>query len=121
MTREEILKAAGERAAYQMEIPEWGGTFYLRPLTGAQSEEIELLAQQARVTGGFMCLRGMRGRIATWVVADAEGNLVFKPSDADALTQNYRDVLDRIFEAVKGHNGLSKEDAADVERAVEKN
>lgn len=116
-TRDEILSADPGLAPEELDIPEWGGRFRLLPLNGTQSEEISLLAEQARATGNYLCLRGLRGRVATWVVADADGKPVFKPSDAASLTAKYSGVLTRVFERVKRMNALT----ADEVEAIEKN
>ena len=114
-TRQQILDGA-TASPEQIEIPEWGGAFQLLPLSGEQYEEITLLAEQARATGNYLCLKGIRGRVATWVVADEEGKRVFQPADAPALTTKYSAVLSRVFERVKTMNAMTEEEIGDIEK-----
>lgn len=115
-TRDEVLSGSLETPWEQIDIPEWDGTFKLRPLTGAQAEEIQLLAEQALSTGNYLCLRGMRGKVATWVVCDMDSEQFFKPDDAPKLTAKYNAVLTRIWGIVKVQNGLESKEAEAIEK-----
>lgn len=115
--REEIMGMFAPLSPKETDIPEWGGKFKLLPLNGAQVEEISLLAEQAKATGNYLCLRQLRGRVAVWTVAEAASDRpVFKPADAQTLTERFPAVLMRLWEEVKRHNGLT-----DDGEAIEKN
>lgn len=113
-TRTEILSGSIIAKPQTIEIPEWGGTFQLMPLDGLQSEQIAFLTLQAQQTGDFSVLHGLAGKVATWTIADAEGNRVFKPSDAETLTRNYFDIVTRVLRLARQVNSL--EDEGDAEK-----
>ena len=117
MTRDEILKSEPESPWTEIEIREWGGTFPLRPLSGRQSEEVGLLNAQAKETGSLMCLRGLSARVTTWTVCNEQRELLFRPADADTLTDKHFEVCTRVYVAVLKANRLS-EGAAAVEDAA---
>lgn len=116
MDREQILQSAPEMKPETIDIPEWGGTFELQPMTGAQLEEVMLLVEQARASGNFMCLRGLRAKVAIWVLTKL-GEAVFRAADATALTNKWSPVLTRIYDRAKMMNGLT----AEAQAAIEKN
>lgn len=107
LTREEIIAKAVGLQPVDIEIPEWGGKFKLLPLSGTQFEELEAIFQQANEMKDYHSLRGIRGKIATWCVADQEGKPLFKSSDAKVLTDKYREVLQRILDVVLLHSGIT--------------
>lgn len=119
MNREEILSSSPESPWEEIDIPEWGGKFLLRPLSGGQAEEISLLNLQAKQTGQLMCLQGLAGRVATWTICSAERVLVFKPADAAKLTERHLPVCVRVYTAVLNANKIA-DDAEEV-AAAEKN
>lgn len=114
LTRDEILQGAPEAPWVEMEIPEWGGTFLLKPLTGAQAEEVVLLNLQAQQTGKLLCLRGMPARVTAWAVCREDRSPLFAVSDASALTDKHLQVCLRVYQRVLQVNGLN-----DGEKAVE--
>lgn len=109
-TRDEILSGGPGDPWPTIDIPEWGGEFKLRPLSGALAEEIQLLVEQAVSTGKYDCLKGLRARVAVACVCDQDGETVFKPADAAALTDKHLPVLQRIFERVKATLSFTKEE-----------
>lgn len=119
MTREEILSATPEAPWADIDIPEWGGKFLLRPLSGGQAEEVSLLNLQAKQTGQLMCLQGLAARVATWAVCSVDRTLVFKPSDAAKLTEKHLPVCVSVYTAVLKANKIAA-DAEEVD-AAEKN
>lgn len=119
MNREQILSGSPEAPWADIDIPEWGGKFLLRPLSGGQAEEISLLNLQAKQTGQLMCLRGLAGRVATWTVSTPERTLVFRPSDAANLTEKHLQVCVRVYTAALNVNKIAY-DAEEV-AVAEKN
>lgn len=115
-TRDEILKGRTVSPPQEIDIEEWGGRHKLLPLTGEQAEEIGWLCFQAEQTGNYLCLKGLRGRVATWVVADLDGNRVFQPEDAETLTLHYGDVLTEIFNRVIKTVNFSKDELETLQK-----
>jgi hypothetical protein len=119
VTRDEILSATPESPWTDIDIPEWGGKFLLKPLSGGQAEEVSLLNLQAKQTGQLMCLQGLAGRVTTWTVCSPDRVLLFKPSDAPALTNRHLQVCVSIYTTVLKANKIAA-DAEEVD-AAEKN
>jgi hypothetical protein len=116
-SRDQILSGSEESPWAEIEIPEWGGKFLLRPLRGDQAEEVELLNIQARQSGELLCLRGLAGRVAAWTVSTLERKPVFQVSDGDSLTRQYHAICATVYLEVLKANGLMKTVASVVEDA----
>ena len=110
-SRTDILSGGPVAKPQTIAIPEWGGEFSVLPLNGLQAEEVAFLTLQAQQSKDYSVLRGLAGRVTTWVIADADGKRVFKPSDAETLTREWFDVVMRILSLVRTANKLEDEDA----------
>jgi hypothetical protein len=119
MTRDEILAGSPEDPWSEITIDEWGGKFLLRPLSGKQAEEISLLNLQAKQTGQLMCLQGLAARVATWTVCTTDRVLVFKPSDAEKLTNKHLKACVNVYTTVLTTNKIA--DEVEEVDAAEKN
>lgn len=105
LDRSAILAAADRKTA-PLEVPEWGGTVYLRTLTGLERDALE-----AEITkNGGKVGKNFRARFCALVLADESGKRLFEDKDADALAEKSGAVLGRICEAAFKHNGIGPEE-----------
>lgn len=111
LTREQIL-ALDDRKITEVEIPEWGTTVYVRPMSAGDRDRLESSQLLAREAGGGAV--NIRGLIASRVVCDAEGNRLFRDEDAAPLADKSAKGLDRIFEAVMS-SAVTAEDVDEME------
>lgn len=107
LSRDAIL-AANDSNLVSVDVPEWGGSVFVRPMTGAERDEYDLeMAGDAK-------LKNIRGRLAVRVVCDESGARLFKDSDAEALGTKSASALDRIYDAMQK---ASKTRAQDISEA----
>jgi hypothetical protein len=92
-------------------VPEWGGTFYVRAMTGA-----ERAAYESYVQGAGKGANETRERLVALGVCDAEGNRVFRDSDVAVLQQKSAAALDRLLDVILDVNGLSASAAEEEEK-----
>jgi hypothetical protein len=90
--RTAIIAGAGKFTKEAVDVPEWGGTVFVRGLTGSQRDQLEMDFMPAK--DGKPKAINVRGRVAAWSVCDEAGKRVFADRDADALGQYPADVLD---------------------------
>lgn len=112
MTRDEILAGSPDAPWTDIEIPEWGGTYLLKPISGALAEEVALLNVQAKETGHLLCLQGLAARVTVNTVCDRDRRLVFKPTDSASLTDKHLEVCSRVYGAVLRSNKLAEDEEA---------
>lgn len=110
LTREDILAAIAARkaAVEELEVPDWGGTVYLRRLS------VEAL----RATG-FLDGTGDPSEVPLRVLAasvtDEHGSPLFSMDDVKALAEAEFQTVIRVFTEAARINGLS---SAELEEAV---
>lgn len=103
LTRDAIL-AINDTALTSVEVPEWGGKVYVRPMSGRDRDAYDM---EMVNSGGK--IENIRARVAVRVVCDADGNLLFKPEDADALGKKSAKALDRIYSAMENTSKTTAE------------
>lgn len=103
LSRDSIL-AVNDTSIASVDVPEWGGSVYVRPMTGRDRDAYDMEIVSA---GGK--IENMRARFAVRVVCDADGNPIFKPEDADALGKKSAKALDRIYNAIDSTSKTSAE------------
>jgi hypothetical protein len=114
LTKESIL-AAADLPIEPVDVPEWGGTLYVRTLSGAERDAFESSTIDAKKSGAV--LDNIRARLAVRALCDKDGNRLFADDDADALGRKSGKALDRIWDVAQRLSGMGK---GDVE-AAEKN
>lgn len=111
LTSEAIL-GADDLPRRKVSIPEWKGDVWVRTMTGAQRDELEL-----RAMGGpnaAQNLKNIRAWMAAQTICDASGRLLFAANDIDALGKKSGAALDRVFEEAQKLNNLGKDDLEEI-------
>lgn len=111
LTRDSILKA-DDLKKQLVEVPEWGGSVYVRTLTGTERDNFE---QSIIEAPGKMNMANLRARLVSKVLVDDKGQRLFTNADAVELGTKSASALDRIFTIAQKMNGMS---TADVEEMV---
>jgi len=93
--REKILTAE-DRSPLAVDVPEWGVTVYVRPLSLAQ--RVAIAGAGKDVTDAHFVVQGLY---------DADGERVFTPDDVAALQEKHGAVLSRLAKLVIDQSGLS--------------
>jgi hypothetical protein len=108
-----------DRVLELVEVPEWGGSVYVRSMTAAERSRIEGDAAKFKETKGkdSSFAQTFTVRMAGLCVCDEQGNRLFSDSEFDLLRQKNALAVSRVAEVAQRLNGFSK---ADVE-ALEKN
>jgi len=112
LTRQAILEAK-DQTIQEVQVPEWGGSLYIRTLTGAERDAFEKNWIDAQNTGN----PNFRAKLAARVICGQDGKRVFSDNDIAALGEKSGAALSRVFEAAMKINFMT---AADVEE-LEKN
>ncbi len=106
LTRDLILEA-NDLKREQVEIPEWGGTVYVRGLTGAERDAFEA---SINADGGQGKIQNVRARLVAFTVVDENGNRIFSDADAGILGRKSANALNRVFEVALRLNGIGNKE-----------
>ena len=118
LTKEQIL-AAQDVEPVPVEVPEWGGTVYVRPMSAGERDrwEGELLERgEKRKESIAASVENLRAVFLAKCLCDETGKLLFGPEDIEALSAKSYKALDRAYEAAQSINGLSESDVKELEK-----
>lgn len=107
LDRSAIL-AADDLKREEVPVPEWGGSVFVRMLTGAERDRLE--ADILENPG-----RNVRARIVAACACDDAGKLLFGAADLAALGSKSGSALDRIFARAARLNRITKKDVEELE------
>ena len=118
LTKEQIL-AVQDVNPVAVEVPEWGGTVYVRPMSAGERDrwEGELLERgEKRKESIKAATENLRAVFLAKCLCDDAGVLLFGPDDIEALAGKSYRAVDRAFEAAQTINGLSEADVEELEK-----
>lgn len=100
MDREAILKTAKPEYHPKLEIniPEWGGKFFIKMLGGDERDEYdELVASMRDDEGELKSMAGLKADLTVKVLYNEKGEQVFKPEDAEEVNKLPSVTIEKIF------------------------
>lgn len=111
LTRDQILSiddVTGD--LLPVEVPEWGGTVLIRPMSGLARERFEaaLTSDKPR--------HDLRAMLAASVICDDKGRLLFLESDVKALSEKSNKPLHRLYEIGIKHSAIGKKSVDELEK-----
>jgi hypothetical protein len=117
LTREQILQAQ-DLPTEAVEVPEWGGSIYVRGLSGTERDAFEASVIAPRLdkngSSGSMDMRNIRAKLAALCIVDENGERLFTDKDVEALGRKSASALDRVFSAAQRLSGLSPKDVEEL-------
>ncbi len=108
----EIL-AADDCQPESVDVPEWGGTVYVLPMTGSQRDQWDQLGMRVNKGGS---LAGMRAKLMGWSLCDESGNRL-APNNADVhrLGEKSSAAIERVAAVILRMSGIT-EDKEELEK-----
>ena len=110
LTRDAILKKSADLPRELVEVPEWGGSVWVRTMTGAERGLYDLRMFEAPDTRNFRAL------IAALCVCDETGQRTFSEADVDMIAVLASTALDRVYAVAARLNKLRAEDVKELEK-----
>jgi hypothetical protein len=119
LSKEQIL-AASDLERETVAVPEWGGEVIVRQMTGAERDawEMALVPQEGeeKAAARARAFTNIRARLVALCAIDEAGYRLFTQADADFLGRKSGEVIDRVYQAAKRLNRLTKADVAAAEK-----
>jgi hypothetical protein len=109
LSKAQIL-AADDMGLKEVEVPEWGGSVFLRVMTVGErdSYENDWMINKSKGVENF------RSKFLQRVLCDEKGELLFTASEIDLLAKKSARVITRIWDAAMKHNALTDDDVEEL-------
>lgn len=111
LSRDAIL-AAPDVQTREVDVPEWGGTVFIKGMTGAEQDAFEAANRRA---DGEPNLTNVRARYLTRCIVNETGTRIFAEQDAAALGKKSSAAIQRLWAVASELNGTSDETRAAME------
>jgi len=120
LTRDQILQA-NDLVTETVEVPEWGGSVFVKSLTGVERDQFEAAIVELKGRDTKINMRNARARLVALSVVDEEGKKVFSPNDISLLGAKSAAALQRVFNVAMRLSGISEEDVRELTEELEEN
>ncbi len=113
LDREAILKA-NDIEKREVYVPEWGGSVYVRGMTGRERDQFEANIIRQRGRNTEINMKNARAKLVVMCTVDQEGNRLFTDADVALLANKSAKALDRIFVVAQELSGITREDMEEL-------
>lgn len=117
LTREDIL-AASDLKRELVEVPEWGGSVYVRAMTGTERDSFEESIIEIRQNGKGVSakpiLAAMRAKMCARCMVGENDERLFTDTDVEALGQKSAAALDRVYAVAQRLNAMGEADIEEL-------
>src|SRR6266540_1372540 len=110
LTREQILAARSRRKPIPLEVPEWGGTVYIKILSAGD--------QVALSSNGHKDVEIPIFLVAATLVSE-DGERLFTDEDVPLLLEEEFPIIMRVYREAARHNGISTEELDEAMQSFE--
>lgn len=110
LDRDAILKAKDIQIE-KLEISEWGGSVFIKSLSGKERDKIEQSTMQGGSASNFS---DFRAKFAAAVVCDQDGKRIFSDGDYRLLTDKSAYALQQILDAGMSLSHMSDDDVEEL-------
>lgn len=99
-----------------VEVPEWGGSVYVRSLTGTERDSFEADMVSATGKGGTReaNFENLRAKLVARTACDEDGKSLFSLKDLEKLGNKNAAALDRLYDVGARLSGLKEEDKEEL-------
>ncbi|WP_337219400.1 hypothetical protein [Vibrio parahaemolyticus] len=109
LSRESIL-SADDLKREEVQVPEWGGSVFVRVMGGSERDAFEAIHIQSPH-------KDFRARLTVQTACDENGVRLFTDADIDALGKKSAAAIDKVFAVSCRINGLTKQDVEELGNA----
>lgn len=118
LTRDQILAAQDIPAPVPVDVPEWGGTVFVRVMSGTERDAWEAASLKIQGTGkktsAVPNLENARARLCALCLCDEHGKRLFSNNDVAELGKKNARALDRVYDKASQINGITDKDVEDI-------
>ncbi len=114
LKKEQILSALPKLK--EVEIAEWGGSVFIRPITLAEQAKLADLGAKFEKALVSAKMKGVMLPLIQWAVVDESGQPLFDEKDLGELINTSASAILRLQEEILSYSGLTKESREELEK-----
>ena len=114
LTKEQILSITPK--LQEVEVPEWGGSVFVRPVTLAEQAKLADLGVKYEKESVVVRMKSITLQLVQWAVCDEDGHSLFEMKDIEALMNKSASAFLRLQDAILKFSGLTEESRKDLEK-----
>ena len=100
----------------EIQISQWGGYVYIRPLTVAEQTKLAELGTKFEKANTAARIKNITLHVIKWSVTDADGAPLFEDADLDQLLQSDASAIMSLQDAIIRYSGLTEESRREPEK-----
>jgi hypothetical protein len=115
LTKEQILRSSPK--LQEIEIPEWGGSVFIRPVTLEEQGKLADLGAKHEKSPAAARIKHCTLSLLQWTVCDEEGKPLFTAEDlAGLMGKSSASAFLRLQDAILKFSGLTEESRRELEK-----
>lgn len=115
LSKEQILAASAKLK--EVEVPEWGGSVFIRPVTLEEQGKLADLGVKHEKSSAAIRIRHCTLSLLQWTVCDEDGKQLFTAEDlAGLMSRSSASAFLRLQDAVLKFSGLTEESRRELEK-----
>ncbi len=114
LTKEAILESQ-DLPRELVNVPEWGGSVWIRCLTAAERDAFEASMLNTESKGAIR-MANVRAKLVCRAACNEDGSRIFLDADADKLGRKSAAAMDRLFSVAQRLSGMSAKDVEELEK-----
>ena len=118
LSRDDILKA-DDIQIEEVEVPEWGGTLFVKGMTGTERDAFETSIVETRGKNSRVNMKNIRAKLAIHSICDEKGKTIFTAKDVEVLGNKSAAALQRVFDVASRLSGISDKDVEELAEGLE--
>ena len=114
LTKQQILSTSPRLK--EVDVPEWGGSVFIRPLTIHEQAKLADLGTKYEKSSVVDRMKNCTLRLVQWSVCDEQGNPLFESGDLEPLMSKAASAFLRLQDAILALSGLTEESRKELEK-----
>ena len=114
LTKQQILSTSPRLK--EVDVPEWGGSVFIRPLTIHEQAKLADLGTKYEKSSVVDRMKNCTLRLVQWSVCDEQGNPLFEAGDLEPLMSKTASAFLRLQDAILALSGLTEESRKELEK-----
>ncbi len=114
LTKQQILSTSPRLK--EVEVPEWGGSVFIRPLTIHEQAKLADLGTKYEKSSVVDRMKNCTLRLVQWSACDEQGNPLFEAGDLEPLMSKAASAFLRLQDAILALSGLTEESRKELEK-----